>query len=213
MAVAQPAEHRVVFSTVENGWDPAEVLSFIDELESRVRAVGAGLHRVREVDARRPEQALLAEAEHGADEIVRRAMLEASTARRRAADDARSGQIQARRDALRLIESSRKLADEIVASARSQEAGVYDRVRTLRRVVRRTEKLLRSVAAGQGEGQAVVTVPDAQATGGDFHVVLAADGPSTSETPSGDRARIAEAIPEPVRSLLEQLRHGGADGH
>ena len=191
----------VGFTVVNRGWDTAEVLTFIAELQSQSGRGAAPQPRGAE--------SIIAEAEHDADEIRQRAVRKASHMRARAADDARAAYIAALRDNLFLTRSSRVLADEIIESAREQEAGVYDRVRSLRNVVNRTEKLLRSVVSA-GNAPAVEQIQRlATSKDDDIDIIIATNG---EEHPQKlERGRGGAALPESVRKLLDDLRAGPAD--
>jgi hypothetical protein len=199
----------VGFTVVDRGWDPAEVLTFITELQSGPGRDGPLQAGRRVPPPTRGAESVIAEAEHDADEIRQRAVQEASQLRVRTADDARAAYIAALRDHLFLTRSSRLLADEIIQSAREQEAGVYDRVRSLRSVVHRTEKLLRSVVSARNAPAAEQTHRLATSTDDDVHIVVATNGEEQAE--KLDRGRGSGALPESVRKLLDDLRAGSAD--
>lgn len=199
MAVSEPASRQVSFKLVERGWDPAEVLDFIEELESRLRRLWHA-ELASGIEEEGPE-VLLATAEHRADEVNSRAAKEAVRMRVRAADDARATRVEAKRDALDLVASGRVLAAEIVQRARDQEEALYGRLMELRSVVKQTEQLLESVAGGTGAREHQV----AQATGSDDFRVTINDG-ARLEPGRGRDPGVAKPMPAEVRRLLERLQ-------
>ena len=176
-----------------------------DRLQGRDRFGGNLRGSDTEVTSHPKADVMLAEAEAAADEIRQSAMKDAHRVRTRANDDARSMVVQARRDALWITKESQGLADEIEALARRYEADVYGRVTELRRVVQKTEQLLKSVAAGNLSGHPEPVPIDDETLPEDIHVVVAPDVAPDPEELSEPPTESAEDLPESVRRLLDRL--------
>lgn len=215
MAAPRRAPVRDDFATVDRGWDPDEVRAAIGRLtrelsilEGRLESAEARVPAGAAEAAGKMRDAVLAEAQHRADEVRGRALTDARRLRSRAAEEGREITLQARRDALELVKTAREGADQIVSSARDQEASLHGRVRKLQVVVRRTEGLLRDVASADLGNVAVDSGSPARAGEGGIGVVVAAEQARVARRLQGVPDPRSEGIPDSVQRLLNALKNG-----
>lgn len=200
--------------------DPERLRATIVDLRNKIASLEVEVERAearRAVDAPNPvarhNEEVVAEAEHRADEIGIRALTAAERTRALATEKGREIVVQARRDALELVQRARVDAERIVAAVRLQESALWERVRNLQSVVRRTEQLLRELAQTSYDGEVelhetpVVRVAE-PAMDPAVQPGVAAEQARTERRIRSARGHSAD-LPDSVEDLLTALRDGG----
>lgn len=205
------------FETVRRGYDPIEVDAFLatvaDGIDAADAPTGSSQTAANQNGAAARDQ-LMVEAKQDIGRIRQMAQASAERTIRDASDEAQRSMIDARRDALALMERSRAEADAVVTEGRLEQAALEERIIELRRVVRRTEHLMKAMASGAmgdvakaGTVLAAIEVEDQPVRveldqSGNLRVD--ASLPAEDVTPAA-----GTSLPDSVDRLLDQLRDIG----
>lgn len=120
--------------------------------------------------------------------------------------------IDAKRDALALMERSRAEADALVTEARLEHSNLEEQLIELRNVVQRTENLLKGMASGAlGDvAKASTMLNTIEVYSGSSKLEVQVDGAvgdfNVDVEDIDDTEQSKEDLPESVDRLLEQLR-------